>query len=210
VQAGSIFSDSDETAVTTPNLSSPQQTAVDNYYSGLANTFNSTTPNLFQAPANSLQQQAYSGAANLGGWQSGLDQGNTLATNVAGAGPNTYNAAYIGAQSLPSAGQSTAQTTTASLFNPASAGTAPQAGFFGATSANAGPASTVNLSGYNPSQAAASLAGPAAQAGAQGYTAAQAAASWAGPAAQSQVSLLALLRKSGRKDIPPHKPKPRR
>lgn len=42
----------------------------------------------FVAPATALQNQAFQGAANLGGWQNNLNSASNLYNQVAGAGPN--------------------------------------------------------------------------------------------------------------------------
>ena len=71
---------SNETATTTPNLSPAMQTGIDGYYGQVNNMFGSgNAGDMFLTQANDNQQGAFDAAGNLGGWQTGLNQSNTLA-----------------------------------------------------------------------------------------------------------------------------------
>lgn len=85
--------------VTPPWLSSGLQD-----YFGQIGSFAGQDPQSLVAGPSALQQQAWAGAGNLGGWQANLGHAGELARNVGGAGANTYSAPQIGP-----AGQATAQ-----------------------------------------------------------------------------------------------------
>lgn len=53
------------------------------------NAYAGSDPYQYVAPASSLQQQAWQGGADLGGWQPGNAAGSALALNAGMAGPNT-------------------------------------------------------------------------------------------------------------------------
>lgn len=98
---------SNETATTTPNVPSWIQQPLQDY-TGKVQAFSNTNPADMVAPASPLQQQAFAGAQNLGGWQQYATQGADLAKAAAGAtAPQVTGVGYT-APRLGTAPQATA------------------------------------------------------------------------------------------------------
>lgn len=89
------------TATTTPNAPSWVTQPLQGYTTKVSD-FLATPPEQYVAPASPLQQQAFSGAQDLGGWKQYADQASNLATTAAGQpAPQVsltgYNAPQFGA-----------------------------------------------------------------------------------------------------------------
>lgn len=76
---------------TTPIVNEPMAGNL-NDYAGKVSNFLGTDPAQYVATASPLQQQAFSGAQNLGGWQGPAQQAINMAQNAGGAGASTYQA----------------------------------------------------------------------------------------------------------------------
>ncbi|MDB5699724.1 MAG: tail fiber protein [Alphaproteobacteria bacterium] len=86
---------SKSTSKTTPIVNEPMNANL-NSYAGKVSDFLATDPSRYVAPALPLQEQAFAGAQNLGGWQAPSQQALGMAQNAGGAGPSTYQAPQIG------------------------------------------------------------------------------------------------------------------
>ncbi|MDF3016333.1 MAG: hypothetical protein K0R44_1558 [Thermomicrobiales bacterium] len=81
---------------TTPIVEEPMKTNLTDY-AGKVSDFLETDPSQYVAPASPLQQQAFAGAQNLGGWQAPQQQALGMAQGAGAAGASTYQAPQLGA-----------------------------------------------------------------------------------------------------------------
>jgi len=89
---------------TTPIVNEPMAGNLNNY-AGQVSNFLATDPSQYVAPASPLQQQAFAGAQDLGGWQAPQQQALSMAQNASAAGPSTYQAPQLGAAAQAQAAQ---------------------------------------------------------------------------------------------------------
>lgn len=87
------------------------------------NAFGQKDPNSLVAPASDLQQQAWGGAKNLGGWKTGLDGASAMASKAGNAPANLAGEASTAAAQ----GYTAPKLGAANTYNAASAGAAQQA-----------------------------------------------------------------------------------
>lgn len=80
---------------TTPIVNEPMNSNLIDY-AGKVSNFLATDPSQYVAPASPLQQQAFAGAQDLGGWQAPQQQALSMAQNAGGAGASTYQAPQLG------------------------------------------------------------------------------------------------------------------
>lgn len=80
---------------TTPIVTGPMKANLDDY-AGKASNFLATDPAQYVASASPLQQHAFAGAQDLGGWQAPQQQALSMAQNAGGAGASTYQAPQLG------------------------------------------------------------------------------------------------------------------
>lgn len=81
---------------TTPTVLGPMGGNL-NDFAGSVSNFLDTDPAQYVAPASPLQQQAFAGAQNLGGWQAPQQQALSMAQGAGSAGASTYQAPRLGA-----------------------------------------------------------------------------------------------------------------
>jgi hypothetical protein len=87
---------SKSTSKTTPIVNEPMAGNL-NDYAGKVSNFLATDPSQYVASASPLQQQAFAGAQDLGGWQAPQQQALGMAQSAGGAGASTYQAPRLGA-----------------------------------------------------------------------------------------------------------------